>query len=42
MDITASWDSDEAMERTLATGMEAGLTASVGQIDELLGLPARA
>ena len=36
MTITASWASDEAMEQALATGMEAGLTAAVGQIDALL------
>jgi uncharacterized protein YndB with AHSA1/START domain len=42
MDITAEWASDEAMEQMLATGMEAGMTAAAGQIDELLGLRARA
>jgi uncharacterized protein YndB with AHSA1/START domain len=42
MDITTAWADDDAMERMLATGMEAGMTAAVGQIDELLGLPARA
>jgi uncharacterized protein YndB with AHSA1/START domain len=42
MDITTAWASVEAMEQMLATGMEAGMTAAVGQIDELLGLPARA
>ena len=42
MEITATWASDEAMEQMLATGMDAGMTAAVGQIDELLGLPARA
>ena len=36
MTITASWASDEAMEQALATGMEAGMTAAVGQIDALL------
>jgi uncharacterized protein YndB with AHSA1/START domain len=41
MEITAAWASDEAMEHFLATGTDAGLTAAVGQIDELLGLPAR-
>jgi hypothetical protein len=30
------------MKQMLATGMQAGLTAAVSQIDELLGLPARA
>ena len=42
MEITATWASDEAMAHFLATGTDAGLTAAVGQIDELLGLPARA
>ena len=42
MTITTAWASDEAMEQMLATGMEAGMTAAVGQIDELLGLPAQA
>ena len=42
MHITTTWDSLEAMKHSLATGMQAGLTAGVGQIDELLGLPARA
>ena len=36
MTLTAQWASDEAMEQTLATGMEAGTTAAVGQIDALL------
>ena len=36
MTITTTWASDEAMEQALATGMEAGMTAAVGQIDELL------
>ena len=39
MTITTTWASDEAMEQALATGMEAGLTAAVGQIDALLGAP---
>jgi hypothetical protein len=30
------------MEQMLAMGTEAGMTAAVGQIDELLSLPARA
>jgi hypothetical protein len=30
------------MEQILAMGTEAGMTAAVGQIDELLSLPARA
>jgi uncharacterized protein YndB with AHSA1/START domain len=42
MVITTSWPSDEAMRLTLAMGTEAGMTAGVGQIDELLGLSARA
>ena len=42
MEITTSWPSVEAMEQMLATGMEAGMAAGVGQIDALLGLPARA
>ena len=42
MVITMAWASDEAMEWMLATGTDAGMTAAVGQIDELLGLPARA
>jgi uncharacterized protein YndB with AHSA1/START domain len=42
MIITTAWASDEAMEQMLATGMEAGVTAAVGQIDELLGLPTQA
>ena len=37
-----AWASDEAMEQMLATGMEAGMTASVGQIDALLDLSAQA
>ena len=36
MTITSTWASDEAMEQALATGMEAGMTAAVGQIDALL------
>ena len=36
MTITTTWASDEAMEEALATGMQAGMTAAVGQIDELL------
>jgi len=36
MVITNAWASDEAMEQALATGMETGMTAAVGQIDELL------
>ena len=36
MVITATWASVEAMERILATGTDAGMTAAVGQIDDLL------
>jgi uncharacterized protein YndB with AHSA1/START domain len=42
MTITVEWPTDEAMEQTLAMGTDAGMTAAVGQIDELLGLPAPA
>jgi uncharacterized protein YndB with AHSA1/START domain len=42
MVITTAWASDEAMEQMLAIGMDTGVTAAVGQIDELLGLPAQA
>jgi uncharacterized protein YndB with AHSA1/START domain len=42
MVTTTAWASDEAMEWMLATGMDAGMTAAVGQLDELLGLPAQA
>ena len=42
MDITTTWASQEAMERILAMGTDGGMTAAVGQIDELLGLPAQA
>ena len=42
MTITTTWASDEAMEQALATGMQAGMTAAVGQIDVLLDLPAQA
>ncbi len=42
MDITTAWASDEGMEWMLATGTDAGITAAVGQIDALLGLPAQA
>jgi uncharacterized protein YndB with AHSA1/START domain len=42
MVITTVCASDEAMEWMLATGTDAGMTAAVGQIDELLGLPAQA
>ncbi len=40
MVVTTSWASDEGMAWMLATGTDAGMTAAVGQIDELLGLPA--
>ena len=36
MVVTAAWASDEAMERILAMGTDAGMTAAIGQIDELL------
>jgi uncharacterized protein YndB with AHSA1/START domain len=42
MTITTAWASDEGMEWMLATGTDAGMTAAVGQIDELFGLPAQA
>jgi hypothetical protein len=42
MDITVAWASDEAMEQMLGAGMDEGMVASVGQIDELLGLPGQA
>ena len=42
MTITTTWASDEAMEQMLAMGMEAGMTAAIGQIDALLNLPAQA
>jgi uncharacterized protein YndB with AHSA1/START domain len=42
MEVTTAWDSDEGMEWMLATGTDVGMTAAVGQIDELLDLPARA
>ncbi len=42
MTITTTWASDEAMKQMLAAGTDTGMTAAVGQIDELLGLPARA
>ena len=41
MTVTTAWGSDEAMEQMLATGIDTGMTGAVGQIDELLGLPAR-
>ena len=36
MVLTVAWDSDKGMEWMLATGTDAGMTAAVGQIDELL------
>ena len=42
MVVTTACDSDEAMEWIVASGMDTGMTAAVGQIDELLGLRARA
>ncbi len=38
MEMTTVWASVEAMEQMLAMGMDDGMTAAVGQIDELLGL----
>jgi uncharacterized protein YndB with AHSA1/START domain len=42
MIVTTTWASDEAMEWMIATGTDTGMTAAVGQIDELLDLPSRA
>jgi hypothetical protein len=42
MTITTAWASVEAMEQMLAMGVEAGMTAAVGQIDALLTLPVQA
>jgi hypothetical protein len=42
MVVTTTWASDEAMEQMLATGMEAGMTAAIRQIDALLDLSAQA
>ncbi len=39
MVVTTAWASDEMMEQIVAMGSDAGMTAAVGQIDELLGLP---
>jgi len=36
-----AWADDAGMEWMLATGTDTGMTAAVGQIDELLGLAAR-
>lgn len=36
MEITSVFPTIEAMERLIAMGMEAGMTAAVGQIDPLL------
>ena len=41
MVITTACATDEAMEWMLATGTDVGMSAAVGQIDELLGLPAQ-
>ncbi len=41
MTITTAWASVEAMEQMLAMGMEAGMTAAVGQIDALLNRTAQ-
>jgi uncharacterized protein YndB with AHSA1/START domain len=37
MQITAAWAGDEGLEWMLATGTDTGMTAAIGQIDELLG-----
>ena len=42
MEVTTAWASDAAMEQILAMGTDAGLTAAIGQIDELLAAQARA
>jgi uncharacterized protein YndB with AHSA1/START domain len=39
MVVTVAWASDEAMQWMLASGTDAGMTAAVGQIDELLARP---
>jgi len=36
MVVTASWDSAETMQRIFDTGTDAGMTAAIGQMDELL------
>ena len=36
MVLTVAWAGDEGMEWMVATGTDAGMTAAVGQIDELL------
>jgi uncharacterized protein YndB with AHSA1/START domain len=36
MVLTVAWESDEGMDWMLATGTDTGMTAAVGQIDELL------
>jgi uncharacterized protein YndB with AHSA1/START domain len=36
MEITSTFPSEEAMDKMIAMGMEEGMTASLGQIDELL------
>ena len=36
MVVTASWESTEAMQRIFDTGTDAGMTAAIGQMDELL------
>jgi len=42
MTITTAWDSDEAMQQMLATGMDTGMAAAIAQIDDLLDLPTQA
>lgn len=41
MELTSVFPTIEAMEQLMAMGMEAGITAAVGQIDELLGQEVR-
>lgn len=39
MDITSTFPTSEAMEQMIAMGMEEGITAAVGQVDEILASP---
>ena len=41
MRITSAFPATEATEQLLAMGMEEGITASVGQIDELIAAGVR-
>jgi hypothetical protein len=36
MEITVAWAGDAGMEWMLSTGTDTGMTAAIGQIDELL------